>query len=426
MKFAARFQLLFAFIVLINIVALDVETADALELYNNSGILDVLKKNQVISDRDVELIKNQYPKLEIKGCLQVQYNKESADTGTNETNEIDIRRLNLTLLARLSDTVSLIIEPEYGKGLAPVRDAYITYRLPYFGVYAGNHRVPFSAEGLQNDINLRFVERNLTTQISPDRMPGVSIFRGMFNNRLTLQAGVWNANLNSRAETDLINNNLADNQVFATDSFAASSSLGKNIFINALRVGYSSAGFGDFYAQTDDFMANENVGQKRGFSLAASYYGSGSATNNASSVGVTGLNGAKAYEVDLSFRLWKLAGEIAYAKRTLDWWQYNPLTTSVAVSSEQASLTAQVSALLTDRLALAVRQESFEYDGNGKVLKGAYGQDQDKWTTVGVTYYLKENNTKIQVNYVLKDETMPGGASAPDNDNLLVQITSFF
>lgn len=56
----------------------------------------------------------------------------------------------------------------------------------------------------------------------------------------------------------------------------------------------------------------------------------------------------------------------------------------MAVSSDQTSYSAQASVLLTGKLSLSVRQETFEYDGKNKVLKGAYGQDKDSWLTVGI------------------------------------------
>lgn len=411
-----------ACIVCMMAIFVNAEHASAVELYNNNGLLEVLKKNQVLSERDMIDIKSEYPRLEVKGSLQLQYIYVAADSAADKVNEIDIRRLNLTLLAHLSDKVSLIIEPEYGKGQPSIRDAYITYRLPFFGIYAGNHRVPFSAEALQNDINLRFVERNLTSQISPDRLVGVSVFRSLVNNRITVQAGIWSTNLNIKAEEDLINNNLADNQIFATTSGAS----GGNILINAARIGYSSTGRDDFYARGKGLSEDENYNNERSVGFGLSYYNSGSATSEHTSTGLTGLNGAKAYEADLSVRFWRIAGEVEYANRTLDWWQYNPVSTSEEVTSKQKSYSVQASVLLTQQIAFGLRQELFKYDGSEKVLKGAYGQDQDSWLTAGLTYYMKDKNSKIQANYIWKKEDMPSGVEEPDNDTALVQVTSSF
>lgn len=396
-------------------VALNAETVSAVEFYNEAGLLAVLKKNSVVSERDVLAIKNEYPKLELKGSLQFQYINAGTDPAGKKINEMDLRRANFSLIGRLSEKVSLVIEPEYGKGLAPIRDAFISYRSPLIGIFAGNHRVPFSAEALQNDLNLRFVERSLASQISPDRMVGVSALASLLDNRLMVQAGLWNSNINSKSEAVLINNKLGDNQIFST----LSGNGGDGILIQALRVGFSTTGREDFYARA--------AAEDEGFNAGAgfSFYNSSPATNNVTNTGVTALNGAKAYEADLFVKFGRFAGEFEYANRNLDWWQFSNLTTSAA-SSAQTSYAVGASAKLIENFSLAARMESFVYDGNGKILKGAYGQDQDKWTTLGLAYFSKENNSKIMLNYVAKQAVMPAGASAPSSNTVQVQASTFF
>jgi hypothetical protein len=410
-----------AFIVSLIAVSFNAERASAIELYNESGILTVLRKNQVLSARDMEAIKNEYPKLEISGSLQFQY-INSTDAASNKINEMDIKHANLKIVGRITDKVSLLIEPEYGQGLPSIRDAYIASTNPILGIYAGKHRVPFSSDVLQDDLNLRFAERNLASQISPDRLMGVSALTKLFGDKILLQAGIWSSKLNSKAESDLINNKLADNQIFSSDL----TSTGNAINIMAFRIGSSSKGRRDFYSQVNGFNDGENFNKESSIDWGFSYYNSASATKNNTTPGVTGLNGANAYEVDLSLRYKSLAGEIEYANRSLDWWQYNPLTASVPVSSAQTSFSAQGSFLLTENMSLALRQESFVYDGSGKVLKGVYGQDQDNWLTLGLNYYSKEQHTKFQINYILKNESMPAGVPSPKNNTTLIQASTYF
>lgn len=399
-------------------VFFNAEQASAIELINNSGLLAVLKKNQVVSERDMVALKNEYPKLEIKGSFQFQY-INSADPVSGKINEMDLRRFNLTIASQLTDKASLLIEPEYGKGLPSLRDAYFAYKFPALGIYAGNHRVPFSAEALQNDVNLRFVERNLASQISPDRLVGVSVLKTLPEKKLTVQAGIWNSKLNSKAESGLINNKLADNQIFS----GSSGTTGNNIFIKAFRVGYSSKDRNNFYSQGSGFNEGENFSKETIIGGGFSYYNSSAATINNPAPGAAGINGANAYQADLSLRFKMLAGEIEYAKRNLEWWQFNAPT---PVASAQTSYSLQVSALLTENLSFSLRQESFVYDGTGKVLKGAFGQDKDNWLTLGLNYYIKEQNTKIQANYILKNEGMPAGVVSPKNNTTLIQATTYF
>jgi len=390
---------------------------------------------KVVAESDEDAINIEYPMLDITGSFQFQYIKAN---GTPQINEMDIRRFNLSVLAQVNERVSLLLEPEYGKDMPAIRDAYVTFDVSgtpvnlkntgkYAGnmeIYAGNHRVPFSAEVLQNDINLRFVERNLTSVISPDRMVGLSVVRTMLDKKLILQGGVWNSNINSKSEgTNLQNSRLGDNQIFATNTGSAAS----NIAIKAFRVGYSTAGRDNFYTRGKGFGEDENFKGEKSMAYGLSYYNSSAATTVASTASAV-LNGASAYEADMLLRYGKLSAEIEYAKRNLDWWQLVLLPTShsVAVSSAQTSYTVQASYLVMENMSVALRKESFVYDGTGQVLKGAFGQDKDDWTTIGLNYYSHDLNTKIQGNYILKREDMPAGIDAPSNDTLLIQATTYF
>jgi len=418
-NFRMLLRVFIAFIVIATCLA---QTAFALDLYNYDELLSKLRKNHLLQDKDIAEIKSSYPNLEILGSLQLQYST-TKDFGADRISDLYLRRVNLTIVGNVSEKASFVFQPEYGRGEPSIKDAYFAYKRPTVEMIAGNHLVPFGADTLKNDIYLPFVERNLASRISPDRLPGASITARMLNSKLLVQAGVWNGNLNSNAEANLINNILADNQVFS----ASSGTTGSNILVQAVRIGFYSKGRDDFYSQDHEQDGEENFNGGKSFGVGLSYYTSASVNKNLAANGLTGLNGAKAYEGDLSFRLWRFTGEVEYAKRTLDWWQYNfAQTTSVAVGSEQTSSSAQLSCLLIGNLSLSVRQDDFAYDSKGKVLKGTHGQDKDKSMTAGLNYYFKEQHTKIQANYVKKDELMPAGTSASKSSAALVQVTTFF
>ena len=421
MKFVYGSKMKLAFIVSLIAVSFNAERAAAIEFVNDAGLISALKKNRMLSEKDLTAISSEYPKLEVWGNFQFQY-LYAADSGANKQNEFDLLHANLMLVGRVTDKVSMFIEPEFGQGVPSIRDAYIVYKPYGFGIYAGNHRVPFSAEAMQNDVNLRFAERNLGSLISPDRMMGISVAKNMFNEKAMVQVGIWNSRINSNAEVDLINNRLADSQIFSSGS----SGTGNNIFIRAFRIGSLSQGQSGFYSRGNGFSESENFNKETNFDWGVSFFDSASATTGNVSPAVTALNGVNAYEADLSFGFRSISAEIEYAERTIDWWQYNPFAVSTPVSSVQNSFSAQASALLTENLSFALRLDSFVYDGKGKVLKGALGQDQDNWTTVGVNYYLKEHNTKVQLNYTLKKESMPTGMASPKNDTMLIQATTYF
>lgn len=259
MNFVYNSKVTAAFIAFMIVASCFTEKAAAIELLSSDGLLEALKGNRLLSDKDLNAIKNEYPKMEVNGSLQLQYIKADADIASDETDEMFIRRMNLTVVGRITDKLSMVIEPEYGKGEPTLRDAYLSYTSSGFGAFAGNHKVPFSAEMLNNDLNLRFVERTLTSHISPGRMMGVSVVKPMLNNKLTVHAGIWNSRLNSVAESELVNDRLADNQIFAGNS----GSTGSNIFIQAVRVAYSSKGRDDFYTRENGYENDENFSREK-------------------------------------------------------------------------------------------------------------------------------------------------------------------
>jgi len=424
MKLAQNIRVMvFTGIAFIVVAACSAQKAGAIDLYNNDDIITKLKKNQLMSEKDINEIRNSYPKLELMGSLQLQYSNSKADSGSDRISDMFLRRANLRIVGHVSDKASFVFEPEYGRGEPSIKDAYFEYKHSMFEVFAGNHKLPFSAEALKSDIYLPFVERHLTSQIAPDRLPGASISAKALNSRLIVQAGVWNSNLNSKAEAELINNKLADNSIFSTNS----GTTGSNILVKAARIAYYSNGRDDFYAQEYGQDGEENFSNGKSFGVGLSYFDSSAVNTDLATNGLTGLNGANAIEGDVLVRIWRVTGEFEYAKRNLDWWQYNfAQTSSVAVSSVQTSYSAQASILVTPNLSLSLRQESFTYDNKDKVLKGAHGQDKDKWLTTGLNYYFKEQHTKLQANYISKDSTMPKGVDASKSNEMLLQVTTYF
>lgn len=410
-----------AFIAFISVVPC--KKASALDLFNHDALLTRLKKNQVLSEKDIIEVKSSYPKLEMNGTLQLQYINGQDRSGSENIDDLFMKRLKLKFNARLTEQASFVIEPEYGRGEPAIKDAYLSYKPSWIAIFAGNHRVPFSADALKNDINLPFAERNLASQISPDYLPGVSVVKTLLGSRLIVQAGVWNGNINSGAEANLINSSLADSRIFSANTGAG----GSNVLIEAVRVAFSSKGRDNFYSGGNGFDNDENFNGGTSYGLGLSYYNSAALRDKAPANGLTGLNGASAYEADLFFRIWRLSTEVEYANRSLDWWQYSfAQTSNVSVTSVQTSFSAQASVLVIGGLSVGVRYETFVYDDKDAVLKGVYGQDQDKWLTVGLNYYFKGQNTKIQANYVKKSDVMPAGGKSTINDTGYIQATMYF
>ena len=72
-----------------------------------------------------------------------------------------------------------------------------------------------------------------------------------------------------------------------------------------------------------------------------------------------------------------------------------------------------------------LRYEYVDYDQDDRVV-GPVGENSDSWVTVGANVFLDGHNLKIQANYILKNETMPAGASETDDDTFLMQLAVGF
>lgn len=81
--------------------------------------------------------------------------------------------------------------------------------------------------------------------------------------------------------------------------------------------------------------------------------------------------------------------------------------------------------IVPKKFELTARYEYVKFDKDN-ILMGPDGQNQDKWLTFGFNYFFEGHHTKIQLDYILKNEEMPAGVPEPDNDTLLVQFAYYF
>ena len=83
--------------------------------------------------------------------------------------------------------------PDFGLGKTVIQDAYLDIRYsPDANILFGKTKAPFGLERLQADVDLRFVERALPTDLVPNRDIGVQIHRDAPNGILTYAIGVLN------------------------------------------------------------------------------------------------------------------------------------------------------------------------------------------------------------------------------------------
>ncbi len=110
--------------------------------------------------------------------------------------EVDLRRLRLSGLATLYDTVDLRMEIEFAD-IQEIKDNWIglTKKVPILGyIKVGHMKEPFSLEELTSGTNLTFMERSLpTVAFAPGRNLGILFQDALLGDRMTWAVGgFWN------------------------------------------------------------------------------------------------------------------------------------------------------------------------------------------------------------------------------------------
>jgi phosphate-selective porin OprO/OprP len=141
-------------------------------------------------------------KIKIDGSMMIDVGTIDAQSELRtafpnfEGGEIDLRRLRLSGLATLHDTVDLRLDIEFAD-VREIKDNWIglTKRVPIFGyVKVGHMKEPFSIEELINGTDLTFVERSLpTVAFAPGRNLGILFHNAVLGDRMTWAlGGFWN------------------------------------------------------------------------------------------------------------------------------------------------------------------------------------------------------------------------------------------
>jgi len=93
----------------------------------------------------------------------------------------------------------------------------------------------------------------------------------------------------------------------------------------------------------------------------------------------------------------------------------------------QTAMQVAATYLVTDKLAIGARYDSFDYGDETKFTSGGpVKAKKDTATTFGASYYFKKHNLKLQANYIMKDETYAdsviGTKEKPSNDVMVMQL----
>src|SRR5208282_1919635 len=103
------------------------------------------------------------------------------------------------------------IEPDFGQGKAVLQDGWLNAH-PYqeAQLMIGKFKSPFGIERLQQDSNLLFIQRGLTTNLIPNRDLGVESHGDLFGGALTYQLALLNGVPNNTASVDADTNDAKD------------------------------------------------------------------------------------------------------------------------------------------------------------------------------------------------------------------------
>ena len=349
-------------------------------------------------------------KLTIGGRLQTQYQYVDSDPSTSR---LLVRRARLSFQSQLTDWAFIKVQFEAGKQKFTLKDAYLSLSPEGFSIFIGQKHVPFSREALNSSKYLQMIERSRTSEFAPFRQMGVGIHGFALDKKLEYSAGLYNGAVNSSSVSNLENNRLGKVKLYHIDTGASGDN---NKFLYAGRMDFHPFG----YMKTQQSYLEDL--EHPLLSLGINFISSDDSPSGGHNLGVAELKSSFCYGGDAAFKFKGFAGTFEYLLRNLSWWNIVDEVNDAA----QATLTIQGGFMLIPKtIELTARYEFVKFDKD-EILLGPNGQNQDKWLTFGVNYFFEGHHTKIQLNYILKNENMPAGIPEPKNNTVLIQFAYYF
>jgi phosphate-selective porin OprO/OprP len=131
--------------------------------------------------------------LRLRGVIQTDGRAYLDEPSPQPVDTFLIRRARPIVEGTVADLVDFRLMPDFGQGKTILFDAFLDVRpYPWLKVRAGKFKTPFGIERLQEEQNLLFIERGVTTNLIPDRDIGVTIHGELGGALLSYEAGVMN------------------------------------------------------------------------------------------------------------------------------------------------------------------------------------------------------------------------------------------
>ncbi|NOR53597.1 MAG: hypothetical protein GQ536_05880 [Candidatus Aminicenantes bacterium] len=348
--------------------------------------------------------------LTIGGRLQTQY--QFVDS-TPYTNRLILRRARLSFQSQLTEWAYMKVQLEAGKQSFTLKDAYIGFNPKGFSIFIGQKHVPFSREALNSSKYLQMIERCRTSEFAPFRQMGVGVHGFALDKKLEYSAGIYNGAVNSSSVSNLGANILSKVKIYHID---AGASRDNNKFLYAGRVDFHPFGFMKKQQSYLEDLEHPLL------SLGVNFIYSDESPSSGHTDGVAELKKTSAYGGDAALKYKGFAGTFEYIHRNLSWWNDADEINDAA----QDTFTLQGGfMIIPKKLELTARFECVRFDTD-KILLGPAGQNKDNWLTFGFNYFFEAHHTKIQFNYILKNEFMPSGIPEIENNTILVQFAYYF
>jgi phosphate-selective porin OprO/OprP len=140
--------------------------------------------------------------LHIGGLMQIDqryYLTQTKPTGS----EFLIRRLRPILEGTIARYYDFRLMPDFGNGTTLLYDAYADIHYwPELRLRAGKFKEPVGLEELQEDRNLKFVERALPSALLPNRATGADLHGLFWDQRVEYEVGAFNQVPSNTAAVD--------------------------------------------------------------------------------------------------------------------------------------------------------------------------------------------------------------------------------
>jgi len=176
--------------------------------------------------------------VRFQGYVQTDFRFFYDDQKVPLTDTFLIRRARPIFSATLYKYFDLYINPDFGLGTIVLKDSYLdVHPTQAFRIRVGKFKEPVGLEKLQADVNNKFIEVALPSDLVPNRDVGAQLYGDLFHGILSYQVGVFNGVVDG-GSTDTDNN---DSKDFVERIFTIPFKNSSSDWVNGLGIGIAAS-----------------------------------------------------------------------------------------------------------------------------------------------------------------------------------------